>query len=85
MTTVDNPFVVYENRRIDEHGYLLFSDELLKDPADKTLAGESKGGSKAARHTFRNTDIHRSVEGPLDSMRTGTDLEKRTLKIEVTY
>ena len=31
LTTVDNPFVVYENRKIDEYGYLLFSDELLKD------------------------------------------------------
>ena len=110
LTTVDNPFIVYENRRIDEHGYLLFSDDLLRDPADRIPAGESKGGGKSAQIKFKNADIHRSVEGPLDSMRTATDLgesqtnnnvldpvrilpwlskasdlEKRTLKIEVTY
>ena len=110
LTTVDNPFVVYEDRKVDEHGYLLFADELRQDPADRTLRGESKGASRPAHHTFRNADIHRSVEGPLDSMRTGaslgdsqannnvldpvrilpwlskaSDLEKRTLKIEVTY
>ncbi len=68
LSDLENPFVIYENKKIDEDGYIIF-DNLEFNP-------------------FTNDNSNNAVN-PLRILpwlaNAGCSLEKRTLKIEVTY
>ena len=63
LSDLENPFVIYENKRIDSDGYIIF-DNIMESPA--------YNGSQPRT-------ILPWLTNPRDP------LEKRTLKIEVTY
>jgi hypothetical protein len=68
LSDLENPFVIYENKKIDDDGYIIF-DNLEFNP-------------------FANDNSNNAVN-PLRILpwlaNAGCSLEKRTLKIEVTY
>ncbi len=67
LSDLENPFVIYENKKIDEEGYIIF-DNLDFNPFNQE--------NSAAVNPLR---ILPWLASP------GSTLEKRTLKIEVTY
>ena len=67
LSDLENPFVIYENKRIDEEGYIIF------DNIDFNPFAEN---NNSAVNPLR---ILPWLANP------GSTLEKRTLKIEVTY
>ena len=68
LSDLENPFVIYENKRIDDDGYIIF-DNLEFNPFA--------------------TNHENSIVNPMRILpwltNPGSTLEKRTLKIEVTY
>jgi hypothetical protein len=70
LSDLENPFVIYENKKIDDDGYIIF-DNLDFNPF------------------ANNVENHNSAVNPLRILpwlaNPGSSLEKRTLKIEVTY
>jgi len=70
LSDLENPFVIYENKKIDDDGYIIF-DNLDFNPFANIL------------------ENHTSAVNPLRILpwlaNPGSSLEKRTLKIEVTY
>ena len=70
LSDLENPFVIYENKKIDDDGYIIF-DNLDFNPF------------------ANNLENHSNAINPLRILpwlaNPGSSLEKRTLKIEVTY
>ena len=63
LSDLENPFIIYENKRIDADGYIIF-DNLMESPIYNGAQPRT---------------ILPWLKNPRDP------LEKRTLKIEVTY
>ena len=63
MSTTNNPFVVFENRKIDENGYLLFQSD------DKKEVEKRK-----SRQTDLQQQIQKSVDNHFQSVRTASEL-----------
>jgi len=65
LSDLENPFVIYENKKIDQEGYIIFDNLLNESPL------------------YTATNQPRTILPWLTNPRD--PLEKRTLKIEVTY
>ena len=63
LSTTNNPFVVFENKKIDENGYLLFQND------DKKEVKERKGPQSDLQR-----QIQRSVDNHFQSVRTASEI-----------